>query len=364
MKGGEQMQTKYTPLGRPHLINSIGAILQVTLSMRKTWGKKAASRACRSSLLLLLNSCIGRPIKDKNASVTLITFTIHPDLARVWHFFATRSLRGCPEVQIVIVDCSGRLDNSHFPQTVVVPFCNFSHARKVDFFYTYLIEGPYVWLCDDDVMIIGSESFLRAYKELRTNDDLAVVSFCPRGWSIPVEGQLHKAMGTYSILFSRNVFMREGLSFSPFQSDRPEIGRIKGYYDTADFANEQLLRKGYRVLTDGYESDQIGFVGTSTSMLKCLQTPSRQEEYIARMIDRRPQTAAYHLVGLFCNWKIVQLFRHIFSRDPLWYPPVEPNALLRYTERLPEAERAQALALFERYEENYDRLRSIGNSFL
>jgi hypothetical protein len=355
------MYPKYRPLGPGNIMGSIGAVLFCSaFSMRPIWGTRAALRACWSSLRLILKSSLAR-VRDRkeDVPVTLITFTIHPDLARVWHFFAIRSLRGfADKLRIVIVDCSGRLRSADFPQALVVPFCNFSHARKVDFFYTHFITSRFVWLCDDDMMIVGKDAFERAYDELESNNGLAVISFAPRGWSIPVGGQVSKAMGSYSIIFSRNIFLKEKLSFSPVQTDRPEIGRIKGYYDTADFANELLLRKGYTVITNGYESDHVGFVGTSTSMLRCLGQ-SGWHEHILRLVRDNPQAGSYHLVGLFCNWKTVSLYEHAFGQKASWYPPVKEEDLREYASELPVQYRENTYALFARYECNYRTLQQI-----
>jgi hypothetical protein len=358
------MHPKYRPLGPENLLGSIGAALYCSVfSMRPIWGTRAAAKACWSSVYLILKSLFvkGREAQE-DIPVTLITFTIHPDLARVWHFFATRSLREVADrLRIIIVDCSGRLRPADFPQVRVVPFCNFSHARKVDFFYTHFITSKFVWLCDDDVIIIGKTAFERAYDELRSHRKLAVISFAPRGWSIPVGEKHHKAMGSYSIIFSRDIFLKERLSFSPVQTDRPEIGRIKGYYDTADFANEQLLCRGYEVVTDGYESDHIAFVGASTSLLRCL-TRSGKHDHILQLMRDNPQVASYHLVGLFCNWKIALLYEEIFNQRALWYPPVKEKDLWQYASELPTEHRENAYALFTRYENNYRTLRQIVTS--
>jgi len=355
------MQPKYRPLGPGNLLGSIGAALYCSaFSMRPIWGTRAAAKAFWSSVHLILKSSFAKARRQvEEVPVTLITFTIHPDLARVWHFFATTSLcEVADKLRIVIVDCSGRLRPADFPRVLVVPFCNFSHARKVDFFYTHFVASRFVWLCDDDVMIVGKTAFERAYEEIRSRNGLAVISFAPRGWSIPVGERLSKAMGSYSIIFSRDIFIKENLSFSPVQTDRPEIGRIKGYYDTADFANEQLLRKGYEVITEGYESDHIGFVGTSTSMLRCLERSGNLNHILQQMKDN-PQVASYHLVGLFCNWKITSLYEQAFGQKASWYPPIKEEDLQKYASELPTQYRENTYTLFARYERNYRTLQQF-----
>src|SRR3989344_8422832 len=65
------------------------------------------------------------------AKNVVLTFSISPDYARVWYFFARKNL---PNWSIVIVDCAGTMQQEDFPGAEVVKFANLAHGTKIDIF--------------------------------------------------------------------------------------------------------------------------------------------------------------------------------------------------------------------------------------
>ena len=354
---------KYTPLEPGRLLNAFAAASIYAFQTRQVWGLAATFKTYLNTNRWFLQSWV-RGVRKSDLSappqrsanikpVTLLTFTIYPELARVWYYYANLHVDK-NLVEIMIVDCSGRLDPKKFPNARIIPFCNFSHARKLDFFTRYVISSPYIWLSDDDVMIVAGDAFGRAYQRISQDPGLAVISFAPRGWSFKIDGKAYPVMGTYNILFSREIFNQEALSFSPVQSLKPEIGRTQGYYDTSDYANEQLLLRGYEV--EAFEGDggqsTCGFVGASTILMNLLTSRDPQRE-LKNELSSKPEIASYHLVGLFCHLKIALLFQNIYQEKPDWAPLYSEEALRELACELPEQIKEKTYGLFERYEQHY-----------
>jgi len=79
--------------------------------------------------------------EEFHPGITVITFTIHPDLARIWYWFFSRVAD--PSTKIVIVDCRGNLSPAYFPRARVARFCNFQHGRKIDYWVYYVLSTLY-----------------------------------------------------------------------------------------------------------------------------------------------------------------------------------------------------------------------------
>lgn len=179
---------------------------------------------------------------------TVFTCSIYPDLTRVWYHFVRRHTDPA-EVETVIFDCGSRLRSEHFPGARIVRHANTEHGKKIDACVRSHAATPLVFLTDDDSFLLGSDAEPMAARALLDDDRAATLSFKPRGWwELEIDGARHPVMGSYSLVFKPEVFRREGLSFRTRPTDDPKIRSGSGYYDTADFANEQLLRRGYSVL--------------------------------------------------------------------------------------------------------------------
>lgn len=353
---------KYQPLDPQRLTYAILSAFTHARQSVRIWGVRAAWNVWAGTVQSLLRNRFNRLVRQPGpADVTILVISIYPDLLKIWYHFVTCFV-DMQRTRMVIVDSCGRIDPKAFPLARVVRFCNFSHARKIDYFIHYEIDTPYVWLCDDDSLVVSKDALDLARSKFADEKNTAVVSLQQRGWSFEINGQPRRAMGVYNILFARDVFIKENLSFSPIRSKNTGVGRGSGYYDTGDYANEQLLLRGYRVETmDSDESSVRSFVGASSGMLKALSLQQAAAE-LENEIKLNPKVASYHLVGLFCDWKIVQLYRQIFSSEPQWLPPLSEQELRQLAGSLQADFSEKALRLFENYQAKYQDLsRLAGN---
>lgn len=180
---------------------------------------------------------------------TVFTCSIYPDLTRVWSHFVRR-YTDPREVTTVIYDCGSGLDERHFPGARIVRHANSDHGRKIDHFVRSAVETPLLFLLDDDSFIVSDETEPYAACALLGDERAAALSYKPRGWwTFEIGGETHPVMGSYSLVFKPEIIRAEGLSFQARPTDDQTIRNGGGYYDTADFANEQLLVRGYRILT-------------------------------------------------------------------------------------------------------------------
>src|SRR5690606_20839855 len=123
---------------------------------------------------------------------------------------------------------------------------NRPHGQKIDFFLKNYITSEYVLLCDDDVLLVDPVGVEWAMDRLLSNPNMAAVSLKPRTrFKWPIDGKEFSPMGTYCVLFRPKVFHSEGLSFRTRHEPSPTPLSYRGEYDTGDYANVELLRRGY-----------------------------------------------------------------------------------------------------------------------
>jgi hypothetical protein len=180
---------------------------------------------------------------------TVFTCSIYPDLTRVWYHFVRR-YTDPSAVTTVIYDCGSRLRAEHFPGARIVRHRNVEHGIKIDHCVRETVETPLLFLSDDDTFILSEKTEPRAASALMDDERAAAFSYKPRGWwEWEIGAERHPVMGSYSLVFKPEIFRSEELSFKSRPTKDPRIGNDRGYYDTADWANEQLLNRGYRVVT-------------------------------------------------------------------------------------------------------------------
>lgn len=178
----------------------------------------------------------------------LFTMNILPPMMTVWHHFAKRALGDA--VDIVIFDCSGKLDPSEFPGARVQKFLNLYAATKSDEFLYHIAKHRKIgWLCDDDVFFLNGDVLSILKREMAV-PNTASVSFMPRTWwNFAIDGKTYEPSGSYCLALNREMYVdREKLSLAPAEGNThpSPTGRGKRRYDTFDRANELLIRKGYR----------------------------------------------------------------------------------------------------------------------
>jgi len=194
-----------------------------------------------------LKYSLTRPALPPGDTPVLCTMNILPPMMTVWHHLARKNLGN--NVDIVIFDCTGRLNPQDFPDARVLPFLNFYASTKCDECIRQIARNRHtVWLCDDDMFPLSNEclSILRREFAMPLT---ASVSFRPREWwEFDFAGKRVQPSSSYCVAIDRDIFLREQLSLAP-AANNPHPGthsRPPRRYDTFDKANEILLQRGYR----------------------------------------------------------------------------------------------------------------------
>jgi hypothetical protein len=223
------------------------------------------------------------PTSDKPA---LFTMNICPPVMTVWHHVTRKALGN--DVDIVIFDCSGKLQPKDFPGTRIQKFLNPRHALKCDEFLHHIARTrPMSMVCDDDVFIIKGTAMDIIRREMAV-PGTACVSFHPRTWwHYDIEGKSYEPAGTHCIALDEKVALAEKLSFAP-KNGNPHpshLGKPVPQYDSFDFANEQLLKKGYRcaiVPEEERSKHVVLFTGISPAnmLLNYFSRPQQMLDYL------------------------------------------------------------------------------------
>jgi hypothetical protein len=150
--------------------------------------------------------------------------------------------------QTLIGDCSGGFPGDlNLPGVRVFPLLNHPHGIKLDLFIQRICCAPYVVVTDDDVFWMSEKPLRWALAEFEADERVAVVSLMPRDTASSVlEGKVPQPMGSFCLVIRRDLWIKEGLSFRIVQP--PASEGYGWFYDTADFANVELLKRGYRVV--------------------------------------------------------------------------------------------------------------------
>ena len=258
-----------------------------------------------------LNNHSGEPL------ITIITFSIFPELTRLWYYFIERSaglLTGHKfTLSFLIVDCSGKLDPRNFPIATIERFINDTHPHKLDFFFRRYIGSEFVLISDDDCFILNPQILVEAAKDLTKHRGLAAISFFPRpDWWLIVNNGRIRPMGSYCLMVNRNIILNEKLYF---QSPKIINPHNHGIYDTADYMNEQLLKRGYGVnLPDEQQRSTAigGFRGSS--IWKALEWGCSKNELIKYFA--KPFSYEYHLrhnlKSFYIAAKVMDLYSIVF----------------------------------------------------
>jgi hypothetical protein len=219
-------------------------------------------------------------------SLTIFTCSIYPDVTRIWYHCLQRALMG-KNVPVVIYDSGGLLDSRYYPGAKIINYPNEQHGKKVDHFIKYNLETDIFYLTDDDAFLTSGEVLPYGIHWLQADEKNAIVSYKPRlWWSFTINGQEFPTMGSYSLLVKASVIKKHSLSFEIRKTERKEIRKGGGYYDTADFINEYLLQQKYAIdiapieLRDAVPS----FFGTSSAMMSYYHTRwfSKKRKLISR----------------------------------------------------------------------------------
>ena len=210
--------------------------------------KRFSVLSLRRTLLPTLAYYATRSPLPPSAKPALFTMNILPPMMTVWYHLARKALGDGAD--IVIFDCCGCLKAADFPGARVQKFINLYAAAKSDEFLRHIARHRDIgWICDDDMFLLSHET-LRILEREFADPKTASVSFRPRPWwHFEIDGLRYEPGSSYCIAFNRSLLVeKEHLSLAPRDGNThpSHIGKPPGRYDTGDWANEVLLRKGYR----------------------------------------------------------------------------------------------------------------------
>ncbi len=243
---------------------------------------------------------------------TVFTFTTSERFARVWHHFM-RAFLPADQWHIIIGDSSGDIRPELFPGAEVIKIYNFTHGKKIDLFLHHVITSPIVFLCDDDVYL--SRTLTPALEELR-QPNIPVVSLRPRTWyTLRINGATYQPMGSYALLMKRI-----DISFMPIK--KPFSAKIfppgikaQPFYDTADYANEQLLKNGYTIPIHDAEEFTMGFDGMTTPTILLRQRGIMYIRQALRAAEHFTQGSlnGAQVRGLYCLAAFEEMYATLFG---------------------------------------------------
>ncbi len=215
-------------------------------------------------------------------------------MTAIWIAFIQRAISAGAK-RIIVGDCSGGFRHAHQPdaETTVLPFLNYNHGVKLDTFMAKVCRGEYVVISDDDVFWLDRLPWDWAMDQFKASPRLAIVSLVPRErftWS--VNGKIHEPMGSYCLILRREIWLREDLSFKQVARANPNPKSYQGQFDTADFANLELLRRGYEIVVAPPEirSHLAIFKGLSSGILRIQK--DLEDGFMGEVFDK-PETLLY-----------------------------------------------------------------------
>jgi hypothetical protein len=319
------------------------------------------------TLFSYLTLVLGLRRQPKSDRAMAITFSVSEDYARVWLYFARKNLPPA-KWDVLVVDCSGDMAAGKLPQAHLIRFPNISHGEKIDFFLNKFISSDLVFIWDDDKYLIKDISSLLPMFE---NPKLAAISLCPRNWyKLNINGETYLPMGSYALLLKRRLIKNHSLSFKPVKKS---TGSVKMFnpgvkeqdtYDTADYANEQLLRLGYEIKTIEDSDFALGFDGLSAPRIFA---KDRGKDFIRAELSEaahfKPGSiSGAQMRGFYGIVKFEKLFQDIFGENPSFvvgFSEAELRSIVERNKKISEEDRADILSYFDNLDNIYNRLKVL-----
>lgn len=238
-------------------------------------GLLAAPRCCYGMSSLRRMSPL--PELPRDEGVDCVTFSVVPNLTALWARVMKAAIPG-GKARIWIGDCSGGFSASHHfaPGIRAFPIINYLHGLKLDVFFEKFVRSEYFAISDDDVFWVDQTPWQWAMEQFSRDPKLAVVSLVPRmRFTWDLGGREHRPMGSYCLIIRREIWKKEGLSFQAVPKPSPSKGSYAGLYDTCDFANVQLIERGYNIAIAPPEiRDHLAaFKGVSSAALRIQKDP-------------------------------------------------------------------------------------------
>ena len=301
-----------------------------------------------------------KPLVQDDVRLSILTFTIYPELARLWWRLWLRVKPA--DVPCVIVDSVGTVNPAHFPGAIVCRFVNKYHGWKADQFIRYWIRSRYVWLMDDDKFIVDAQAVQFAQEAM--DRGLAALSFAPRilGWRFNIDGRIYRPMGTYCVLLNREVLRDEQLPLAPAGIPNPHKPP-GGEYDTLDYAHEQLIRRGYEVVLHEKHDWITGFDNTSVGRIYALYLSKDEvSDMILHPVTKpafRVQFWSASAWNQYAVCKVSYLYRSVFNEDPRSNTALSEQKIRKCVERAegpPDEAKERVLKKLDAYDDVAERV--------
>lgn len=323
-------------------------IFDIKYSLRRT--------ALPSSLLLF------KKINCFNKNVVVVC-SISQDYAELWLNFARRFLNE-NDWYFIIVDGLGDINIKENNNVKVIKFLNIYHGKKLDFFLKRIINYKILFICDDDEYLIDNLDI--PMKQLES-DDVPVISLRHREhYQIKINGENHWPIGSYALLLKTNYIFKHKLGL---QSKRNLVsvnrifveGNKENFgYDTADYANEELLLLGYKIIT--YKDGQfvLGFNGLSSSKILLMCSG---KEYITQTLLETKHYLGINgslISSLYSRTKFEQLFCFIFQKKSSTLSSFTPEEVINIVKKnlnINENERQRILTHFLKIDDIFNSLK-------
>jgi hypothetical protein len=260
------------------LIDLLATSHLIKVNWRKNYRHQGGASALSRCLVGTLRLRATSSWKNRAVhQVDCLTFSVVPRMTAIWAAFIHRAITSSTK-RVIVGDCSGGFHRARQPglEATVIPFLNYGHGQKLDIFMQKVCQAEYVVVSDDDVFWLDNVPWDWVMASFEANSRLAIASLVPRErfrWNI--NGEFRQPMGSYCLVLRREIWLRENLSFKQVALPSPNPKSYKGQYDTADFANLELLRRGYEVVVAPPEirSHLAVFKGLSSGLVRIQKDP-------------------------------------------------------------------------------------------
>lgn len=204
-----------------------------------------------------------------------MSFSVVPALTTLWARLLVEAL-GEQGVRVLLGDCGGGLSppRGAAERVSIVRMENAAHGLKLDHFVRDRCRTRYVVVCDDDVFWLSGLPLRWSRRRLARDPGTAVVSLAPRdplprtiADRLGIGDREFRPMGSFCLVLRRDLWLREGLSFRAVAAGDNPHGL---FFDTADYAHLELLRRGHAVAIAPKEvrQDLVFFERTSSWILR------------------------------------------------------------------------------------------------
>ncbi len=334
----------------------MSSILQ---SLRKDWRKNYRYHGGLSAFARCWNGDRklrqGRilPTPEPPPILDFTVFSVVPEMSALWAVLTEHVVQLRP-LRFLLGDCSGGLRGGT-DNCLVVPMLNVHHGEKLDLFFEHACRADVVVVCDDDIYWLDEEPLTWALDRLAEDPEIAVVSLIPKPeLSSVLRGRVERAMGSLLIV-RRSIWQRERLSWRVVYP--PPSEGYDWFYDTGEFAQVELGRRGYRVVFGPAELRRhfVAFDGVSSWTLKIQKYSGR----ILAAVEGIPVRQEKALQTVFFLRGLEAFFRELGgdnTRRHLVVPPSSLDRARRICEGLLTPESVETI--HDRVAESFCRIRS------